>query len=525
VREAVTGSVLLLRHDTSDSRLDMSFDTLASSGYVSGLGRASLARKYAINVLWSIYGPFFLCMVMFTLLLPFATWLAPSYVLLGDVIGLVVKYNIPRNLHPQLPPPGLVMSELSDDAIWDLSPSCMKGWKSGFFLIDQRAIPDYMSWRHLDSVLTDPKPPTGSYNQSNILVEMICGWGIVLYESVVICPFVDSPFLFAVMGIYDFLCLSEWTGSKVIPAPTPKDLAAATPNTKVLAKAEASKKRRASTSGSASSEILLITPIRSAATIPLGGKAIMDDAIDTSSGMPVVPALLLALSLEMLPVMLLTKISSLLFLGLIMLNILKTALLLVLTRLVMIGGKIEALTDKWLAGKTSVLHCLLMSYRGELLARLTSFQGLESRVSGIKNLVADLNDKVTASDAAFVKAKAKGKERKKKIKSLSKSLDQFTTEAARIASDLNQSLVQKFPASDELSRVQGELLSLSASAGFERGLHMDRIQELARPAIVPAPKVAGVSPSSPKESNVTPASSLVDFLSKDAPPFSVAATE
>nr|GFD07345.1 hypothetical protein [Tanacetum cinerariifolium] len=33
---------------------------------------------------------------------------------------------------------------------------------------------------------------------------------------------------------------------------------------------------------------------------------------------------------------------------------------------------------------------------------------------------------------------AKGKELKKKIKSLSKSLDQFTAEAARFASDLNQ---------------------------------------------------------------------------------------
>nr|GEW24649.1 hypothetical protein [Tanacetum cinerariifolium] len=36
--------VLLLRHGTSDSGPDMSFDTLASPGYVSGLGRASLAK-------------------------------------------------------------------------------------------------------------------------------------------------------------------------------------------------------------------------------------------------------------------------------------------------------------------------------------------------------------------------------------------------------------------------------------------------------------------------------------------------
>ncbi|GKG09211.1 hypothetical protein Tco_0337957, partial [Tanacetum coccineum] len=68
-------------------------------------------------------------------------------------------------------------------------------------------------------------------------------------------------------------------------------------------------------------------------------------------------------------------------------------------------------------------------------------------------------------DASFAKSKAKGKERKKKIKSLSKSLDNFHSEAARLSG-----LVWKFLASNEFSRVQGELLSLAASAGFERGL-------------------------------------------------------
>ncbi|GJQ99669.1 hypothetical protein Tco_0522654 [Tanacetum coccineum] len=98
-----------------------------------------------------------------------------------------------------------------------------------------------------------------------------------------------------------------------------------------------------------------------------------------------------------------------------------------------------------------------------------------------------LNEKVTGSDAAFVKAKGKSKDRKKKIKSISKTLDQFNAEAARLASDLNefasffqggfQSLVRKLLASDEFSRVQGKLLSLAASAGFERCLRMDRSEE------------------------------------------------
>ncbi|GJW48992.1 hypothetical protein Tco_0080638 [Tanacetum coccineum] len=40
-----------------------------------------------------------------------------------------------------------------------------------------------------------------------------------------------------------------------------------------------------------------------------------------------------------------------------------------------------------------------------------------------------------------------------------------------------QDLVRKFLASDEFSRVQGELLSLAASAGFERGLSMHRTKD------------------------------------------------
>ncbi|GKE31077.1 hypothetical protein Tco_1450399 [Tanacetum coccineum] len=73
----------------------------------------------------------------------------------------------------------------------------------------------------------------------------------------------------------------------------------------------------------------------------------------------------------------------------------------------------------------------------------------------------------TTSDASFDKSKAKGKERKKKIKSLTKSLDNLHSEG----------LVWKFLASDEFSRVQGELLSLAPSVGFKRGLSMHRTKD------------------------------------------------
>ncbi|GKG16531.1 hypothetical protein Tco_0361488, partial [Tanacetum coccineum] len=135
-------------------------------------------------------------------------------------------------------------------------------------------------------------------------------------------------FLFAVTGLYDFLCLLEWTGAEVqedphldvrstfqrlpfygtppavtdvvIPDPTLEDLIAGTPSSKIVAKDEASQKRKASTSGATSShvakhtrsalaqsfgsttrptlfmgnydddayvEVLLVTPLRSAAVI------------------------------------------------------------------------------------------------------------------------------------------------------------------------------------------------------------------------------------------------------------------
>ncbi|GKE44903.1 hypothetical protein Tco_1472187, partial [Tanacetum coccineum] len=86
--------------------------------------------------------------------------------------------------------------------------------------------------------------------------------------------------------------------------------------------------------------------------------------------------------------------------------------------------RIESLTDERLAGKISVLYFLMMSHGG--ICSIRQFQ------------VTGLNDKVTDSDVAFVKAKAKGREWKKKIKSLPKTLNQFTADAARLASDLNQ---------------------------------------------------------------------------------------
>ncbi|GJY66055.1 hypothetical protein Tco_0468293 [Tanacetum coccineum] len=212
----VPSKVFFIRHDTSDSEPVISFDISTSPGYVSGLGRASPA-KTDLDVYTSMLTQ-------------------------TDLNDLILKYNTPHDLHPWLPLPGFVRSELLDDAIgiyhrmFDYSGIQIpfstfllsKGWKIGFFWIDQWPILYYMSWRHPHSAITDPKPPTGSYCQAD-----------VRRLSAFVVKLRDMP-----EGV-----------NAAIPAPTLEDLVAATLNYKVLSKAEYSMKRRASTSGAASSQV------------------------------------------------------------------------------------------------------------------------------------------------------------------------------------------------------------------------------------------------------------------------------
>ncbi|GKF84384.1 hypothetical protein Tco_0249282, partial [Tanacetum coccineum] len=72
---------------------------------------------------------------------------------------------------------------------------------------------------------------------------------------------------------------------------------------------------------------------------------------------------------------------------------------------------------------------LLVERLEEKVANMT---GLELQVAAFKKQVSRLNDKLTSSDASFAKSKAKGKERKKNIKSLGKSLDNVHGEVARL---------------------------------------------------------------------------------------------
>ncbi|GJU59420.1 hypothetical protein Tco_1237186 [Tanacetum coccineum] len=412
----------------------------------------------------------------------------------------------------------------------DDNRSCMKHWKSGFFLIDWRAIPDYMVWRHLSAASDDPRPVAGSFSMADVrrlrahdinLRDFPEGVFVLSGLSLVWKSRVCDPVLWGgdgnVMGIHYFLCLPEWlqeephldvrpnlqrlpfyctplaAADSIIPDPTIEDLAVGTPSFKILAKAKASHKRKASNSRATSSCVIpLVTPIQSAAVIPssrnrgrifaapavegLGtrdswGKGIMaDDAAAPSIGGVV--------------------------------------------------GNSEFTREEWddpyrptfevltkevfkdlAIFKTvmSVLHCMMMSHGEELLARyrglnqshheyvlsvdsrlkgyeekVASLTRLERQVSTWKKQVSGLNDKLSSSDAFFEKSKAKGKERKKKIKSLTKSLDNLQAKVARLSADLNRATVLEAEKDEEILR---ELLSLVASVGFERGLSMHRTKD------------------------------------------------
>nr|GEU43419.1 hypothetical protein [Tanacetum cinerariifolium] len=155
-------------------------------------------------------------------------------------------------------------------------------------------------------------------------------------------------------------------------------------------------------------------------------------------------------------------------------------------------------------------------------------------------------------------SKAKGNEKKKKIKSLTKSLDNLHAEVARLSIALNRATVLEAEKDEEILRlkatlleVQGELLSLAASVGFELSFSMHRTKDeftvvlkkmanfmlallvilqleakkLARPVNVPTSRDARVSPPIKKESTVTPASKSLEFSSNADLTPSVVASE
>nr|GEV25133.1 hypothetical protein [Tanacetum cinerariifolium] len=143
----------------------------------------------------------------------------------------------------------------------------MKHWKSGFFLIDRRAIPDAMVWRHLDAAIHDLRPTAGSFNMAD--VRLLSAYVIKLRDMPEVYWFC------LVMRIHDFLCLPEWTDA-VIPNLTLEDLAVGTPSSKILATAELLRSERPLLLVSLQAMLLRVLDSR--------GKGIMVDDAATPSG-------------------------------------------------------------------------------------------------------------------------------------------------------------------------------------------------------------------------------------------------
>ncbi|GKE00727.1 hypothetical protein Tco_1388710, partial [Tanacetum coccineum] len=106
-----------------------------------------------------------------------------------------------------------------------------KKWKNKFFLIDCRAIPDYLTWRHSYSCVSDDLPLDG-YDRTH--VGQLCAHSINLFEfneALLVCSGLcsvwsnqkcDSVFKrkndnFG--SIYDFMTLPSWGDAKVVKEP------------------------------------------------------------------------------------------------------------------------------------------------------------------------------------------------------------------------------------------------------------------------------------------------------------------
>ncbi|GJR32800.1 hypothetical protein Tco_1109032 [Tanacetum coccineum] len=454
-----------------------------------------------------------------------------------DLHDLVIKYKITRDLHPRLPSEEFVMSELLDDAIGiyhrmfdfsgvcipfssfllalikhyrvhfsqlgplglnkfsfakrrvlfpvciDDNHSCMRHWKSGFFLIDRRAILDSMVWRHPSAAINDPRPATGSFSMADVLRlsahvvnlrDMPEGVLVLSGSSRVWKSRVSDPVLRGADGNGN-----GHYGPMILNAPS----VGVNPPRVILHTCSSWPFRDALRECYYYETSFLSLLVPYCATYPEGGWL----------------------------------------------------------------GICEFTREEWDAPYRPTFGVLTKEAFKDPAVCKTS--------PTLKKQVFGLNDKLSSSDSSFAKSKAKGKEKKKKIKSLTKSLDNMHAEVARLFADLNRANVLEAEKDEEILRlkatppkVQGELLSLAASTGFERGLSMHRTKDefaavlkkmanfmpgaqdrfteaspllepkkLARLANFPTSRDARVSPLIAKESTVTPASISLELSTNVAP--------
>nr|GEY72376.1 hypothetical protein [Tanacetum cinerariifolium] len=95
----------------------------------------------------------------------------------------------------------------------DDNRSCIKHWKSGFFLIGWRAVLDSMVWIHLNAAIDDLRPTAGSFSMDD--ERQLSTHVIKLRDK----PEGVLVLSWLIMGIHDFLCLPEWTDDEVQEEP------------------------------------------------------------------------------------------------------------------------------------------------------------------------------------------------------------------------------------------------------------------------------------------------------------------
>ncbi|GJU67093.1 hypothetical protein Tco_1253352 [Tanacetum coccineum] len=155
-------------------------------------------------------------------------------------LDLVKTYRIPLDLHPRLPDHGFTMDRLPANAIgiyfeflWfssvrvpflkfllsmlkyfkdvcmDDGPSSRKKWKNNFFLIDRRAVPDYLTWRHSFSCVSNDLPSDG-YDRNDVQR--------LRARLIHLCEMREELLVRSglKMSIYDFMTLSSWCDAKIV---------------------------------------------------------------------------------------------------------------------------------------------------------------------------------------------------------------------------------------------------------------------------------------------------------------------
>ncbi|GJU77233.1 hypothetical protein Tco_1274303 [Tanacetum coccineum] len=103
----------------------------------------------------------------------------------------------------------------------DDGPSSLKKWKDKFFLIDRRAVPDYLTWRHSCSCVSDDLLSDG-YDQNDVqqlrarLIHLREMRDKVLVRSGLSSVWFNKECDPAEISIYDFMTLSSWSDSKIV---------------------------------------------------------------------------------------------------------------------------------------------------------------------------------------------------------------------------------------------------------------------------------------------------------------------